>query len=101
MGFAASAVALAPARAIRIRGKAIRRAKDREKNGERTSSPLDILISCTIARFYTWMFLLDSSFRYLNASFGCTSSRMVPSSSERGGGAEQPLNRRDPLFKHP
>src|SRR4030065_1876909 len=60
----------------------------------------DILISCRIRRFYTWMFLLDSSFRYLNASLGCASSRMVPSSSEGGGGVDKTLKRRAPLFYH-
>src|SRR4030065_208961 len=46
------------------------------------------------------MFLLVSSFRYLNPLFGCTSSRMVPSSSERGGGLDKTLKRRAHFFHH-
>src|SRR3990170_731420 len=106
MLFAASAVALVLAGAIRIRRKAIRRAKDREKKrGEDFLSPAhssfpDILISCRIRRYYTWRFLLDPSFRYHGLPFGCTSSRMVPSSSERGGGLDKTVKRRAHFFHH-
>src|SRR4030067_1374831 len=103
MWFPAAAVALVLAGAIRIRRKAIRPAKDREKKrGEDFLSPAhssfpDILISCRIRRYYTWRFLLDPSFRYHGLPFGCTSSRMVPSSSERGGGGGKNSERRGPL----
>src|SRR3972149_5246673 len=105
MGFAASAVVLVPARAIRIHREGN---PARERPGKKTGRGLplpfrsfpDILISCRIRRFYTWMFLLDSSFRYLNASLGCASSRMVPSSSERGGGLDKTLKRRAHFFHH-
>src|SRR4030067_162684 len=46
------------------------------------------------------MFLLDASFRYRNASLGCASPRMVPSSSERGGGLDKTLKRRAHFFHH-
>src|SRR4030066_1474543 len=98
-------VALVPARAIRIHREGN---PARERPGKKTGRGLplpfrsfpDILISCRIRRFYTWMFLLDSSFRYLNASLGCASSRMVPSSSERGGGLDKTLKRRAHFFHH-